>query len=260
MRVLPNYSLRLSAVSVQDVLSVTVQWVVINTQGRMVVGGFDAVSSGALFFATGGQALPEGELISVSVTTDDTNLLLGNARAFIWLEASQNPTQRPRQVVAEGPVSGHRPMSWSQDAIYVYDPLTDAPGYYAPPAPPAGSDISITLNLIEVVELDLVQFVLTTSAAVATRVVQLTLGSLMTVPVILPAPTDQTASQVLRYSFGYSTPFSTPVGATRQAPLPRLGFDGGAVFGTSTQALQAADQFSAVEFGFRWRTGRMFFP
>lgn len=260
MRVLPNYALRLSAVSLQGALTVTVSWLVVTPKGRLIPGAFTAESSSALLFAQGQQPLPEGELVSVSVSTSDSDLFLGNARAFIWLEAAQNPTQRPRQVVAEGPVSSRRPMAWSQDAIYMYDPLSDAPGYYTAPDPGAGNEVSITLNQIEVVELDVVQVVLTTSATVATRVVQLILGSNMTVPVILGAPTNQAAGQVFRYSFGYPTPFSTPVGATRQSPLPRLGFDGGALFGTSTQALQVDDVYSGVLFGFRWRTGLMFFP
>lgn len=228
---------------------------IVTTQQTMLIP-----SQNVLAFVT--IPLVEGYLLSVSLSLGITGATQRGATfARCWINRGKSQSFQPNaalMLIADYPTSQHS-VSWPYGRV-LYP--TEGPGAMAQlqqVAPGAGADWTFTLPIFNRLRLQSLAVVFTTAAAVANRIPRLQLRDPAGTLIWQAAPQAvQPASTAVQYSAAGVNAPSVVDATTLNWPLPaNTILEGGSTVGTSTLAIQAADQYGITKLnGELWVSGQ----
>jgi hypothetical protein len=204
-------------------------------------------------------SIPLGEGYLLSLVATAANAVWNWGSVYVSLSIMRGTQAQPQifQGLAAGYVTPITPVSWPASGIK--GPL-DSPGQLRSitgTTPGAGAEISETVPVLAQWRLIAFKFQFASAAAVANRFPQVTLDDGANIYSVTGTSTPQVALLTLAYTAAAGLGYNQPVETPAMIPLPHnlLMFAGHRIR-TSTPGLQAADQYSAVQyFVEEWQLG-----
>lgn len=194
--------------------------------------------------------LPEGYILSASLAVQPPGVARGTLYGQLALVRSQAPAPIYLYPLAFGFLGLLTPLTWPATAI-VSPPTTGGEiswDFTGPPAAGADWSYSITAGLRQ--RIQSINASLTTSAAVANRIVVAYVTESTHTIFQAASPSAQTASTTVAYSLCPGLPAQVLTAGTVIIPLPAGLIQGtNTRIGVTTQALQAADQWGTEVVG-----------
>jgi len=115
-----------------------------------------------------------------------------------------------------------------------------------PTAPAAGSEWTTTVPANKIWEILAIHYHLATSATVASRIPKVSFTDGTSQIAECRTVSSQLASLTYEHTLSPNTPVLTLVGGLVGGPIPKLVLNAGAVISSTTDLIQAADQYSQV--------------
>lgn len=192
----------------------------------------------------------EGWLLDGQVVVTTAAPLVGQCFVVVEIVRGDGAVAVATRVLAAGYVTAKQPLLFPQPTIASSLDGAGAIRAIAGTTPGAGAEISEVVPAGARWELLALSFTFATSAAVANRVPQVVLKD-ATPTIIVTANSGAVIAANGGASFSYFSPGPAVVTASPTQPmqtLPRNILGAGFRWGTSTTAIQAADQYTAVEY------------
>lgn len=193
---------------------------------------------------------PEGWLLGGEIFASGAAPAIGQTYVVVEIVRGLGSSSLALQVLAAGYLNAKQPMAFPNQLVTTSLDSGGALRSITGTNPAAGAEISETVPTGARWELIAIKFTLTTSATVANRLVSLTLDDGVNIFCISGGNQSEPASTVFVYSWseGLAGGLVTPTNAISfSLPNPNR-LPAGARIRTQTGAIQAGDQYSAVQY------------
>lgn len=228
--------------------TITVFARVLLPDGTIVPNQWPIITTGTQLPQTVLQSLPEGFILSMTVVAPSSP---GPGSTFVRVVLTRSPASSNQisQVLMSGYVTAFNDLSWPGSPLW---PSTKGRGRIRSitgSTPAAGGEISESVPGNGIWRLISFSYILTTAVAAATRASRLILDDGTNAFATLSPAATQIASLVNTYTWGPAlSPLAIGVGVIQQPTPNDCVLFGGFRIRTSTQNVQAADQYTAVQY------------